>query len=389
MMRISGSEHPSTTITPFRPEFVQIMNSKIPVYEPVLGPDVRRNVLECIDSNWISSRGRFVDRFEHEFAAYVGSPHAASVCNGTVALHLALLALNLGPGDEVIVPTFTYIASVNAIAYVGATPVFVDSLPDTWQLDPEDVRRKITPRTRSIVVVHLYGQPAQMDEVMKIAQEHRLSIVEDCAEAIGSRFGDRHVGTFGDVATWSFFGNKTITTGEGGMVTTSRTDLDAGIRKLKGQGLAGHREYWHDVIGYNYRMTNICAAIGVAQLPHAREFLERKRVIATAYRDGLASVPVEVLWQAPGTINSFWMNCVAVRDAAQRDPLRKHLASEGIETRPTFYPAHSMPMYERYGTGKYPVAEALATRGMNLPSSPALTDQDVTRIVESIWRYFR
>ncbi len=150
-----------------------MINSKIPVYEPVLGPDVRSNVLECIDSNWISSRGKFVDQFEHEFAAYVGTPHAASVCNGTVALHLALLALKVGPGDEVIVPTFTYIASVNAIAYVGATPVFVDSLADTWQLDPDDVRRKITPRTKSIVVVHLYGQPAQMDAVMAIARDHR------------------------------------------------------------------------------------------------------------------------------------------------------------------------------------------------------------------------
>jgi perosamine synthetase len=362
---------------------------KIPVYEPVLGPDVRRNVLECIDSNWISSRGKFVDQFEREFGGFVGVHHAASVCNGTVALHLALLALKVGPGDEVIVPTFTYIASVNAIAYVGATPVFVDSLADTWQLDPDDVRRKITPRTKAIVVVHLYGQPAQMDAVMAIAREHGLSVVEDCAEAIGSRFGDRHVGTFGDIATWSFFGNKTITTGEGGMVTTNRPELDALIRKLKGQGLAGHREYWHDVIGYNYRMTNICAAIGVAQLPHAQEFLQRKRAIATAYRDGLAGKPVDVLWQAPGTTNSFWMNCISVRDPAQRDPLREHLASGGIETRPTFHPAHTMPMYERYGTSKYPVAEALAAQGLNLPSSPALADADVARVVESIRRFLR
>ena len=216
-----------------------------------------------------------------------------------------------------------------------------------------------------------------------------LSIVEDCAEAIGSRFGDRHVGTFGDVATWSFFGNKTITTGEGGMVTTSRAELDAGIRKLKGQGLAGHREYWHDVIGYNYRMTNICAAIGVAQLPHAGEFLQRKRVIATAYRDGLAGLTGRC-FVASARDDQLLLDELPLPSviAAQRDPLRKHLASEGIETRPTFYPAHSMPMYERYGTGNYPVAEALATRGMNLPSSPALTDQDVTRIVESIRRYF-
>jgi perosamine synthetase len=375
---------------PFAKRHTESMSSrKIPVYEPVLGPDVRRNVLECIDSNWISSRGKFVEQFEHEFGAYVGARHAASVCNGTVALHLALLALEVGPGDEVIVPTFTYIASVNAIAYVGATPVFVDSLADTWQLDPADVRRKISPQTKAIVVVHLYGQPAEMGAVMAIAREHRLHVVEDCAEAIGSRIKNRHVGTFGDIATWSFFGNKTITTGEGGMVTTERQELDAITRKLKGQGLAGSREYWHDVIGYNYRMTNICAAIGVAQLPHASEFLRRKREIASAYRDGLAGAPVEVLWEAPATTNSFWMNCIAVRDESQRDTLRQHLAGEGIETRPAFHPAHTMPMYRKHVTGDYPIAEALAARGMNLPSSPALADSDVSHIVDAIQRFFR
>jgi perosamine synthetase len=360
---------------------------KIPVYEPVLGPDVRNNVLECIDSNWISSRGKFVDQFEREFGTFVGARHAASVCNGTVALHLALLALRIGPGDEVIVPTFTYVASVNAIAYVGATPVFVDSLSGTWQLDPEDVRRKVSVRTKAIVVVHLYGQPAPMEAIRAIAREHRLSVVEDCAEAIGSYIGERHVGAFGDIATWSFFGNKTITTGEGGMVTTDNAELDAIVRKLKGQGLAGHREYWHDVIGYNYRMTNICAAIGVAQLPHAREFLQKKRSIASAYRNGLSGVPIDVLWEADGTTNSFWMNCVAVRDPARRDPLRQHLAAEGIETRPAFHPAHTMPMYQRYSSGGYPNAERLGASGINLPSSPALTEGDVARIVTAIKQF--
>jgi perosamine synthetase len=362
--------------------------NKIPVYEPVLGADVRRNVLECIDGNWISSRGAFVDRFEHDFATYIGCEHAASVCNGTVALHLALLALGVGPGDEVIVPTFTYVASVNAIAYVGATPVFVDSRPDSWQLDPEDIARKISPRTRVIMAVHLYGQPAAMDSIVAIARGHRVAIVEDCAEAIGSRIAGRHAGTFGDIATWSFFGNKTITTGEGGMVTTNRPELDAQMRKLKGQGLSGDREYWHDVVGYNYRMTNICAAIGVAQLPHANEFLARKRAIAERYRSGLSGLPLEVLWEQPGTTNSFWMNCIAVRDPARRDPLRAHLAENGIETRPTFHPAHTMPMYARYATARYPVAEHLGATGINLPSSPALGDDDTDRIVGSIARFF-
>lgn len=362
---------------------------RIPVYEPVLGPDVRANVLDCLDSNWISSRGKYVDQFESEFRQFVGARHAASVSNGTVALHLAMLALDIGPGDEVIVPTFTYIASVNAIAYVGATPVFVDSVAATWQPDPDDVRRKLGARTKAILVVHLYGQPAPMEAIMEIARERGLAVIEDCAEGIGSRIGNHHVGTFGDIATWSFFGNKTITTGEGGMVTTDRDELDRSIRKLKGQGLAGDREYWHDVVGYNYRMTNICAAIGVAQLPHASEFLARKREIAQTYRDGVAGLPISFLWEAAGTTNSFWMNCIAVADPAARDPLRKHLAADEIETRPAFYPAHTMPMYTKFAAGSYPVAENLAASGLNLPSSPALTHGDVARVNDSIRRFFR
>lgn len=361
---------------------------RIPVYEPVLGPAVRENVLQCIDTNWISSRGAFIERFEREYAAYVGTKHAASVSNGTVAIHLAMLALGIGPGDEVIVPTFTYIASVNAIAYVGATPVFVDSDPITWQLDPADVQRKITGRTRAIMAVHLYGQPADMDALCAIGRKHKVPVVEDCAEAIGSRIEGRHVGTMGEIATWSFFGNKTITTGEGGMVTTDSIDLDTTVRKLKGQGLSGNREYWHDVVGYNYRMTNICAAIGVGQLPLVQQFLNRKRQIAEAYRTGLEGLPIAMLWERPGTTNSFWMNCIAVQDQERRDPLRRQLADAGIETRPGFYPAHTMPMYAACDRGPYPNAARISASAINLPSSPALSDDDVTYVVERIRAHF-
>jgi len=362
---------------------------RIPVYEPVLGDQVMKNVVECVQTNWISSRGRFVDEFEHGFADYIGAAHAASVCNGTVALHLALLALDIRAGDEVIVPTFTYIASVNAIAYVGATPVFVDSSRSDWQLDPADVERKITDRTAAIMVVHLYGQPANLPAIVEIAGRRGIKVVEDCAEAIGSRHGSRHVGNYGDIATWSFFGNKTITTGEGGMVTCADADLDRVVRKLKGQGLAGNREYWHDVVGYNYRMTNICAAIGVAQLPEAGRFLQRKRDIARRYADGFTGLPVDVLGESPGTTNSYWMNCISVHDAAHREPLRKHLADHAIETRPGFYPAHTMPMYSGRDRGPYPVAAHLAGCAINLPSSPALSDEDVAFVVEQVRQYFK
>jgi perosamine synthetase len=267
------------------------------------------------------------------------------VCNGTAALHVALMALGIGPGDEVIVPTLTYIASVNAIAYTGATPVFVDSLRSTWQVDPEDVRRRITARTRAIMAVHLYGQACDMDAIVAIAEEHRLFVVEDCAEAFGSLYGGRHVGTFGDIAAFSFFGNKTITTGEGGMVVSNDKTLIERARHLKGQGLAAHREYWHDVVGYNYRMTNIEAAIGLAQLERADQLIERKRDLAARYAAALAHLPIDIHSQASGTIHSYWMFSILVERDDQRDPLRKHLAAAGIETRPLFYPVHTMPIY--------------------------------------------
>jgi hypothetical protein len=221
----------------------------IPVYQPDLSGNEKKYVLECLDSTWISSKGRFIGDFEGGFASYVDAPHAVSVCNGTVALHLALVALGIGPGDEVIVPSLTYIASVNAIHYVGATPVFAESLADTWQVDPEDVERRIGPRTRAVMAVHLYGGSCEMDRLVALCEQYGLKLVEDCAEAIGTRIGDRHVGTFGDVATFSFFGNKTITTGEGGMVTCKDPVLDASLRHLRGQGLAANREYWHDRTG--------------------------------------------------------------------------------------------------------------------------------------------
>lgn len=360
---------------------------QIPIYQPDLNGNEKKYVNECIDTSWISSRGRFVGEFESNFAARIGIEHAASVCNGTVALHLALLALGIGPGDEVIVPTLTYIASANSIAYTGATPVFVDSCRDTWQIDPEDVLRHISPRTKAIMPVHLYGQACDMDSLMDIAREHRIFIIEDCAEAFGTIYKGRHVGTFGDISTFSFFGNKTITSGEGGMVVSNDKTLIERARHLKGQGLAAHREYWHDVVGYNYRMTNIQAAIGLAQLERADEFIERKRALAECYKAALCDLPVEVHAEAPDTVHSYWMFSILVERADQRDPLRQHLIKDGIETRPVFYPMHTMPMYAK-NYRKHRIAEDLAWRGINLPSWPGLSESQVTRIVTSIRRFF-
>ena len=364
------------------------MMYKYPVYQPTLSGNEKKYVNECLDSTWISSKGKFVNEFEKSFATFIGADYATGVCNGTVAIHLALVALGLGEGDEVIVPTFTYIASVNPILQVGATPVFVDSLADTWQMSPEDIRKKITPKTKALMVVHLYGHPCEMAEIMTIAKEHNLFVVEDCAEAIGTTYKGKHVGTFGDIATFSFFGNKTITCGEGGMVTTNDATLHDRLVHFKGQGLAKYREYWHDTIGFNYRMTNIQAAIGLAQLEQVQTFLAQKKQIAQWYQAGLKGLPIACHCAVgDGANHSYWMCSILVEKAPVRDELRAFLKAEGIETRPTFYPVHTMPVYANKFI-KHPVAEDIASRGINLPSYPLLTQENVNDICQTIMMFY-
>ena len=359
----------------------------IPIYQPSLSGNEKRYVLECLDTTWISSKGRFIPEFEGRFASHCGVSHATSVCNGTVALHLALVTLGVGTGDEVIVPSLTYVASVNAITYTGATPVFVDSLPDTWQMDPADVERKINPRTRAIMAVHLYGHPCDMAALQSLARQHHVYLVEDCAEAIGTSFQGRHVGGFGDIGTFSFYGNKSITTGEGGMVVTNDPTLNDRAVHLRGQGLAIHRQYWHDVIGYNYRMTNICAAIGLAQLEQVDGFLARKRQIAQRYRAGLQGLDVEFHAEVGEVRHSYWMCSLLVSHAVDRDRLREHLERAGVETRPLFYPVHTMPMYAaRFRS--LPVAEDLGRRGINLPSWPGLSDEQVDSVCRLVRQFY-
>ena len=361
---------------------------KYPVYQPSLNGNEKKYVDECLSSTWISSKGFFINEFENKFANYINVKHAASVCNGTVAIHLALAALGIGVGDEVIVPTFTYIASVNPIVQVGATPIFVDSLENTWQIDPNEIEKKITSKTRAIMVVHLYGHPCDMDTIMAIAKQYNLLIIEDCAEAIGTKYKDKYVGSFGDISTFSFFGNKTITCGEGGMVVTNNTDLYNLLFRLKGQGLAKNREYWHDILGFNYRMTNIAAAIGLAQLEQVETFLNNKQQIALWYQKYLKDTPI-VFHNADNDVyHSYWMCSILTENNQQRELLRDHLKKNAIETRPTFYPVHSMPIYEKYNQEYYPIATDLSQRGINLPSYPDLTEHDVINITEVIKKYY-
>jgi perosamine synthetase len=361
---------------------------RIPVYRPELGGNEMAYVQQCLESTWISSKGEFIDRFQNDFARFIGAEHVVAVTNGTVALHLALLGVGIGPGDEVIVPSLTYIAAVNAIRYVGATPVFADANAQTWQVEPTHVARLITSRTRAILAVHTYGQACDLIALAGLCQKHNLKLIEDCAEAFGTRIGERHVGTFGDVATFSFFGNKTITTGEGGMVVSRDAKVHALICKLRGQGLAGEKEYWHDVVGYNYRITNICSAIGVAQMERADELIARKRKLAGDMRAAMADLPLTFHLEQPGTTHSFWMISALARTEAEREGLRKALRSAGIETRPLFHPAHTMPMYAAGQTG-LDASVDLAARGLNLPSWPGLSETEITSIASTARTFFR
>ena len=359
----------------------------IPIYQPNLSGNERKYVNECLDTTWISSKGKFVAEFETAFSNYVGIQNSTTTSNGTVALHLALLALGIGPGDEVIVPTLTYIASVNSIVYTGATPIFVDSISSSWQIDPSDIEKKITNKTKAIMVVHLYGLPCDMDSITALASKYNLFIIEDCAEAIGTRYKGKHVGTFGEIATFSFFGNKTITTGEGGMVCTSDSTLYERAVHFKGQGLATHRQYWHDVIGYNYRMTNICAAIGMAQLERIDNILLQKREIAEFYQEAFKNLPIIFHSEEGDVTHSYWMCSIALIDDRRRDDLRRHLSDRGIETRPVFYPVHTMPMYaEKYQ--RCPVAEKIGRSGINLPSWPGLSFEQLSYITNEVSNFF-
>lgn len=360
---------------------------EIPVYQPMLNGNEKKYVLDCIDSTWISSKGEYLKKFEDAFSKKIGVRHSTAVSNGTVALHLALLALGVGDGDEVIVPTLTYIASVNAISYTGAKPVFADSLRSTWQIDPVDIERKITSKTKAIMVVHLYGHPCNMEAIMDIAERHNLFVVEDAAEAFGSKYRNKPIGSMGHISTFSFFGNKTITTGEGGMVSTNDQTLIERVVHFKGQGLAAHRQYWHDIIGYNYRMTNISAALGLAQLEQADDFIRRKREISQIYKALLKDLPIQVHDEAPDVFHSYWMFSILVCDATKRDDLRNYLLENGVETRPLFYPVHTMPMYSN-PFQSHKVAEDLGWRGLNLPSFPGLKDHQVELVCDHIHEFF-
>lgn len=362
---------------------------RLPVMEPSLGGNELKYVSDCIASGWISSKGEYVKKFETAFANYLGVPYALSTTSGTTALHLALVALDIGPGDEVIVPDLTFAASANVVLHCGATPVLVDVDRYTWTLDIADLRRKLNPRIKAIMPVHLYGHPTDMLPIIEIAQERGLAVIEDCAEALGAEYRGRKVGTLGDVAAFSFFANKIITTGEGGMVTTSNPDLYEKMQIMRSHGMTENKRYWHLYAGYNYRMTNIQAAIGLAQLERIEHFLSYREQIIATYNDHLRDIPGIILPpDADWAKNIYWLYSIIVDETISgisRDELSQRLAEYGIETRPFFYPLHVQPAYMAYAAdNNYPNTDWLAERGLSLPTANDIRQEDIIRVCSAI-----
>lgn len=359
---------------------------KIPVAQPNFIGNEKKYVIDCIDTTWVSSTGKYVQGFEEEFARFNNTKYALSCCNGTVALHLALMALGIKEGDEVIMPALTYIATCNAVKYVNATPVFTDIDPDTWNINPSKIEEKITAKTKAIIVVHLYGNPADMDSIMHIARKYNLYVIEDAAEAHGALYKGEKAGSIGDIGTFSFFGNKLITTGEGGMVVTNHSEYEESIRLLKGQGVDPNKRYWHSIVGYNYRMTNIEAAIGLAQLENINTHIQLRETIMKHYTEFLDCAKDLITFQKIQKDSNpiYWMVSLTLNDTVllERDNVIQKLQEAGIETRPVFYVINDMPPYK--SNEIFPYASKIASRGINLPTYGTLTKEDIKYVCDTL-----
>lgn len=352
----------------------------IRVAEPLLDGNEIPYVLNCLEETWISSRGKYIEQFERMLADYCGVKEAVVTNNGTTSLHLALVACGITHGDEVIMPTLSYIATANAATYCGATPIFVDSEPRYLSIDVNQIEKAITSKTKAIMTVPLYGHPVDIDPINEIAEKHGLIVIEDSAEALGASYKGRMVGSLAKCSSFSFFGNKIITTGEGGAIVTNDSDLAKRMRFLRGQAVDPNKSYWHPEVGFNYRMTNIAAAIGVAQAERLPFHVARRRQVADWYHEflrpnqDLLQLPQEASWAT----HSYWMYSVILRPSIEvvRDEWIRKLAAQGVETRPIFYPIHWMPAFEG-SVGKFPVADRCSAAGINLPTHGKLTRSDV------------
>jgi perosamine synthetase len=361
-------------------------NYRISILEPHLQGNELNYVSDCIKTNWISSQGKYVSQFEGIFEDLHSGMHALAVSNGSVALHLALVALGLEEGDEVIVPNITFAASANSVIHAGAVPVFCEIDPKTWCINPEEAKKLISSRTRAIMPVHLYGQPCDLSALKNLCVQNKLLMIEDCAEALGSKWQGSRVGTFGDASTFSFFGNKTISTGEGGMVLFRDEKIYLQAKILRDHGMSEDKRYWHEFVGYNYRLTNLQASVGVAQMERFEAIIEKKIKIFEIYEEsfsdvaGISRIPEKV----EQTLHSNWLYGVVLDDNLDRDLIMDELLEYGIETRPFFYPLHNMNPYKNYRTSQEIInSEKISLQGLSLPSSVNLSTSKLNFIIQT------
>lgn len=363
----------------------------IPIAKPWLTGNELKYLTECIETNWISSQGKFVKQFEADFARFCNKSYGIATPSGTTSLHLALKALGIQEGDEVIVPTLTFIASANSIRYCNAKPVFVDSEYESWGIDPKKIEKKITSKTKAIMVVHLFGHPADMDPIIETAKKHGLPVIEDAAEAPGAYYKDKIIGSFGVINSFSFFANKIITTGEGGMVVTNNKELAEHMNILRNHGMSTEQKYIHPYLGFNYRMTNLQAAVGLAQLEKIEENLQKREAIAVEYRKELKNIQGITLQPAERAKPVNWFFNILIEDdlksktsKSSRDVFIEQLWNKGVEARPFMHCIHKQPSYKEYNGESYPVAEDISRRGVNLPCYPSLTNSERDIVIKAI-----
>lgn len=359
---------------------------RIPVSEPAIVGNEWKYLKECVDTKWVSSEGEFVKNFEKEFAKYCGVKYALAISNGTHALHLVLLSHGIKTGDEVIVPDLTFIATANAVYYIGAKPVCCDINRETWNIDVEKIESLVTEKTKAIIPVHLYGLPCEMDEINEIAQKHGLIVVEDSAEAAGAEYKGKKAGNLGNSAIFSFYGNKIITTGEGGMITTNDAKIAERAAFLRNHAMSKERHYFHTELGYNYRMTNLQAAFGLAQLEGLDKFVGERIRIARLYSEMLAGVDgITLPAERPYSKHIFWTYSVLIEDefGISSFELQERLRDKGIETRPFFAPISKMPFYQKFDFN-CPVCYDVSKRGISLPTFSGLTEKQIERVVNEI-----
>ena len=361
----------------------------IPVANPYIGDIEKKYLFKALEKGEISSQGSFVGELEERFADYCNTSNAILVSNGTVAIHLALVAMGIKENDEVIVPAFTFISTANAVKHAGAEPIFVDVDPNSWTIDPKKIQDKVTEKTKCIIPVHVYGHPAKMDEINDIASKNSLIVIEDAAEAHGALFKGKKVGGIGNAATFSFFANKIITTGEGGAITTNDDKLAAKIKILRDHGKTPGNSYWHEVLGYNYRLTNLQAALGLAQLKRIEDIMSKKSHINELYNKGFKDLPISFQPNADWAKSVTWLVTILLDNNSPitSQELRNQLKKKRIDSRPLFVPLPKLPVYD-YCNDKFPTAKDLNSRGLNLPSGPNISSDDIEYVIESVREIF-